>query len=92
MHAYTYAHSLTHSPILSLQSRNTPVSGWLSCASLVVSDIEVFSCGSIHIVLCVLTQIRIQFKCFSLAWIFNFQILLALTEARFFKTDCLFIT
>lgn len=91
MHAHTCTHSLTHSPMLSLQSRNTPVSGWLSCAGLVVSDTELFSCGSIRIVLCVLTQIRIQFKYFSLAWIFNFQILLILTEARFFKTDCYFI-
>lgn len=77
LHAHTHAHihSTTHS-FTRLQSRNTPVSGWLCCASPVVADSDIFffSCGYVSIVLFVLIHIRIQLNYLSLAWLVTFQI------------------
>jgi len=74
LHARTHTHTQIHSLTRTLQSRNTPVSGWLRCASPGVSDSKFFSCGYGSIVLCVLIQIRSQLNYFSLAWLLTFQI------------------
>lgn len=71
-HTHMHIHSLTLTP--SLQRRNTPVSGWLCCASPVVADSEFFSYGYISIVLCVLILIRIHLNYLSLAWLVTFEI------------------